>query len=438
MAISNLYPAEGPTLNLNFANSRILDRRITFTRTTGGTYTDRDGLIKYALSDGPRFNHRYINGEVESLGLLIEEGRTNFLPYTQNFSSGWSHIGFASQAVDTTYPNPTGSLETKKLVEEVGNTSNQKVLYRYHDVSDAGGNNQIFSHSCFVKPIGNRHAQLNVHNAGGPARGISVNFNLDDLSTPFSTSISSFASNVSYGAIPYPNGWYRLYVIGNTSSQDSDGTRIAFHIRILDSDGNSDYNGDGSSGLYVYGAQMELGSFQTSYIPTNESEGIRGADNASMVGDNFSDWYNQSEGTFYANSTTNVSPNLFSGSIQPAILYATDGTSNNRIGMFYGPVNSIYTRIVSNGVQYGPSESIIGSINTTKSIISYKTGTNGGGASINGSVVKLSTPNLLPAVNKLVIGIQATSNFGVLNGTISQLTYYPTRLTNAQLQNLTK
>ena len=433
MAISNLYPAEGPTLNLNFANSRILDRRITFTRTTGGTYTDRDGLIKYALSDGPRFNHRYINGEVESLGLLIEEGRTNFLPYTQNFSSGWSHIGFASQAVDTTYPNPTGSLETKKLVEEVGNTSNQKVLYRYHDVSDAGGNNQIFSHSCFVKPIGNRHAQLNVHNAGGPARGISVNFNLDDLSTPFSTSISSFASNVSYGAIPYPNGWYRLYVIGNTSSQDSDGTRIAFHIRILDSDGNSDYNGDGSSGLYVYGAQMELGSFQTSYIPTNESEGIRGADNASMTGNNFSDWYNQDEGTIYVSqklkSIDTVDRNsavyLINGGSGNDIFYNVKGGDRNIF--VFGDGGTNYSRWQENGDG-----------TDTKTIWAYDVSGDDFKPYWNGIECVIETDADTPSATshtQLEIGPAVGAKY---NGHISKLSYYPRRLSNSQLQNLTK
>ena len=424
MAISNLYPAEGPTLNLNFANSRILDRRITFTRTTGGTYTDRDGLIKYALSDGPRFNHQYVNGEVESLGLLIEEGRTNFLPYTQNFSSGWSHIGFASQAVDTTYPNPTGSLETKKLVEEVGNTSNQKVLYRYHDVSDAGGNNQIFSHSCFVKPIGNRHAQLNVHNAGGPARGISVNFNLDDLSTPFSTSISSFASNVSYGAIPYPNGWYRLYVIGNTSSQDSDGTRIAFHIRILDSDGNSNYNGDGSSGLYVYGAQMELGSFQTSYIPTNESEGIRGVDNAYIDGDNFSDWYNQSEGSVYCAFKLNSTATA-------RVFNIDDGTNTNRIS---GLVGSSFYQTFINPAAAGPTASF-------SNIFDFKIASGHQDNNIQvyvNSIYQNSNTSITIPKNLNTFRIGNWHNGTFQGTTISQLTYYPTRLTNAQLQNLTK
>ena len=75
MSISQLYPAEGPTLNLNFAGSRTLDPRITFTRTqttsNGSTYMGRDGLIKYAGPDEPRFDHRYVSGDIESLGLLM-------------------------------------------------------------------------------------------------------------------------------------------------------------------------------------------------------------------------------------------------------------------------------------------------------------------------------------------------------------------------------
>ena len=69
MSISQNFPEEGPTLNLNFAGSRTLDPRITFTRTqttsNGSTYMGRDGLIKYAGPDEPRFDHRYVNGEIE-------------------------------------------------------------------------------------------------------------------------------------------------------------------------------------------------------------------------------------------------------------------------------------------------------------------------------------------------------------------------------------
>ena len=422
MAISNLYPAEGPTLNLNFANSRILDRRITFTRTTGGTYTDRDGLIKYALSDGPRFNHQYVNGEVESLGLLIEEGSTNY--FTQSIISNWASSPVAGTKTGSAGISPDNT-NTATLLEATATNSQTRI--------ENGGQltpGTTYTMSCFCKAGTVDYCTFGLYELTDGTKNFQAIFYLTGEGTV------TYDVNCDATITPYTNGWYRCTMtITLTAGASYSGS--GWKLGVCDSP-TAYYNAQPGDNVYFWGAQLERKSFATSYIPTSGGEGDRGADDASMVGDNFSDWYNQSEGTFYANSRTNVSPNLFSGSIQPAILYATDGTSNNRIGMFYGPVNSIYTRIVSNGVQYGPSESIIGSINTTKSIISYKTGTNGGGASINGSVVKLSTPNLLPAVNKLVIGIQATSNFGVLNGTMSQLTYYPTRLTNAQLQNLTK
>jgi hypothetical protein len=72
----------------------------------------------------------------------------------------------------------------------------------------------------------------------------------------------------------------------------------------LDSISNGDleyydyiYIGDGSA--YLWGAQLEQGSFPTSYIPTQASTRTRAADNASITGKNFSEWYNQDEGTYY-------------------------------------------------------------------------------------------------------------------------------------------
>jgi len=75
MSIKANYPDIRPTLNLDFANTKRLDPRITFTRTTTGTYVGSDGLIKTAAIDEARFDHDPATGE--SLGLLIEESRTN-------------------------------------------------------------------------------------------------------------------------------------------------------------------------------------------------------------------------------------------------------------------------------------------------------------------------------------------------------------------------
>jgi hypothetical protein len=377
------------------------------------------------------------------LGLLVEESRQNLLTYSDTLVTSWNHIGFTSNAVDSTYPNSTGNLGTKKLVEETGNASLQKVLFK--DVT-VGNNDQVFSHSIFVKPIGNRNAQINLHNvAPSDAKGFTVNFNLSSLTT-FTTSVSASSSLDDYGVIPYPNGWYRIYVVGNTGSLNSNGTLLRFHLRILDSNGNSNYTGDGSSGLYAYGAQMELGPFQTSYIPTTASTVTRTADNVSMRGDNFSDWYNQSEGTVYADTRmvgvqtgrydrlwaiTNSNLNLEGISIFVAGPNASAGGS--------GYVSSI---TITNSATEQVSGTIVETALTTpqlKSAFAFKQ--NDCASSYNGqqrfvdSIVDLSTFTTPP--DRLLIG-QPQRFQGYSCMTVSQLTYYPRRLTNTQLQNLTR
>ena len=87
MSISQNFPDEGPSLNLNFASSRILDPRITFTRTSTGTYLSNNGLVTIASANTPRFDHSYNGSNVQSLGLLIEESRTNLVTYSENFDN---------------------------------------------------------------------------------------------------------------------------------------------------------------------------------------------------------------------------------------------------------------------------------------------------------------------------------------------------------------
>ena len=80
------YPTIKPSLNLNFARSRSLDSRITFTRASVGTYVGRDGLIKTAGENEARFDHD--PETLESLGLLIEESRTNIITSSSVFNTG--------------------------------------------------------------------------------------------------------------------------------------------------------------------------------------------------------------------------------------------------------------------------------------------------------------------------------------------------------------
>ena len=105
------YPTIKPSLNLNFARARALDPRITFTRASVGTYVGRDGLIKTAGNNEARFDHDPVT--LESLGLLIEESRTNSLTYSQPTSD----VSFGSSGTKTfnAATAPNGATEAFRI-----------------------------------------------------------------------------------------------------------------------------------------------------------------------------------------------------------------------------------------------------------------------------------------------------------------------------------
>ena len=99
LEVTQEYPSIRPTLDLNFAATKTLDRRITFTRDSVGTYTDDMGILKYASNNTPRFDHDFRTGE--SLGLLIEESSTNLSRYSEQASGSvnWNQFGSISENV---------------------------------------------------------------------------------------------------------------------------------------------------------------------------------------------------------------------------------------------------------------------------------------------------------------------------------------------------
>ena len=76
MTIKALYPTVRPTLNLDFAKTKALDPRITFTRASTGTYVGANGLIQTAASGAARFDHNP----------TTEEARTNLVLRSDAFS----------------------------------------------------------------------------------------------------------------------------------------------------------------------------------------------------------------------------------------------------------------------------------------------------------------------------------------------------------------
>ena len=180
-------------------------------------------------------------------------------------------------------------------------------------------------------------------------------------------------------------------------------------------------------------AQLEAGAFATSYIPTTAAALTRNADVATMTGTNFSDWYNQTEGTFAVQaSATNTS-----GS--PRYVGASDGTVGNRIVLLTNS-NTQTQNIVSLS---GSTQANILCPTTdtrvaTKVCLAYKV--NDFAASTNAGTVVTDTAGAIPTTTTLYIGAleNGTTATNMLNGHVKNIRYYPMRLLNAELQAFSK
>jgi hypothetical protein len=430
MSISQNFPEEGPTLNLNFAGSRTLDPRITFTRTSSATYMGRDGLVKIAPANSARFDHRYnsTTGEVESLGLLVEEQRSNLITYSEDFrdfdtSITWENFGINVELNSTT--SPDGKLNGTKLINTAG-TASRRVNSPLLTVTSG----VTYTHSVWLKAGEYTTATVFCNTTA-------VNPNFNNLSARINlvTGVVSGTINTPITVISYPNGWWRISSTF-TTDENTATTGLLSIVPNTDAGGVNSVVGDGTSGIYIWGAQLEQGSFPTSYIPTTTSTATRTADNASITGSNFTNWYNQSEGTVVSNISFPVprKSTRFSCPIS-----FNDNTINNRIiSVINSDATSNYLGIAvadSNISQANANTQVIDSILSFKKILTYKE--NNFAYTFSGLNPILDTSGTVPInITQAQIGLSPGISF--LNGHIAQLTYYPQRLQNSQLITLTK
>jgi hypothetical protein len=192
------------------------------------------------------------------------------------------------------------------------------------------------------------------------------------------------------------------------------------------------YIGDGTSGIFIWGAQVEAGSFATSYIPTVASLVTRSADVATMTGTNFSSWYNQSEGTFVADFDVLSAAAAYN----KPVITSNDGTLNNRILLAVSVSSQPSLTVTTGGVFQGTlANSAVTNNTVVKTALAYKV-SDFAVASNGATPVTQATGNVPTALTRFEIGAQV-AGATYLNGHIRQIAYYNTRLPNAQLQALT-
>jgi hypothetical protein len=178
--------------------------------------------------------------------------------------------------------------------------------------------------------------------------------------------------------------------------------------------------------LYIWGAQLEAGAFPTSYIPTAGATATRSADVASIPVADFG--YNQSEGSVV------VEGSHFETSITDAhaAFGFDDGTSNNRMWFYHNKGQWIGSTAGSTTLNVDLPDPTKYSLH--RSAMCYKE--NDSALTIDASSVTVDSACTVPSVDTLHIGNTGTASTP-LNGHIKSINYYPRRLTNAQLQELT-
>jgi hypothetical protein len=408
-----------PGLDLNFAqNKSLIDdysgtTLVTFTRASAGRFVGSDGLIQTAAVDAPRFDHNPTTGE--SLGLLVEEARTNLVLRSEELdNASWTRTGATVSTNTVVAPDGTTTADT--LIETTS-TGNHNTLQ-----SITAAISTVYTFSVFAKAAsGTRTVRLLVPTVVFGTAGSCV-FNLQ-TGTAGSLSGAITAANIT----AFPDGWYRCAIVTSASTAGVVGN---FTIGLIGT--GASYTGDGTSGVYLWGAQLEAGAFPTSYIPTTTATATRAADVASITGSNFSSWYNQTEGTVFVDASGVNNINVSTR----AYVEIRDASSSERILLGYGTTsNNRFLVGVSGGAT--AADITVASLPTAKATGAYKV--NSFQLASNNILGTEDVVGLVPTVTQLQIGSQDGSTANTfINGTIKRLTYWPTRLANTTLQQITQ
>ena len=400
-------------------------------RTAVGTYTEYLQVPINATVFG--FNSGSTSGSIDNIsvkeivgitgtgtvpkGLLIEEQRTNLITYSEQFdNAAWTKTGlnaFGSGSVANTVAtnDPSGGNTAEFIQESTANT-------RHEVAQTITAANGVYTHVCYIKAGGRTSALLSM--SDGTSGDASWGFNLStgQLIT-YAIGVGSW-TNITATINAIGNGWYRCSV---TATKNAGSSVIA---KVLCFNGsNFSYTGDGTSGIYIWGAQLETGAFATSYIPTVASQVTRAADNASMIGNNFARWYNPTSGTVLVKYDY-----LATGS--RTALEFSDGTSNN--SMRYAS-DALYTgtQVVTGGVVQA---NLIPAFSVAKTpySLSGSYSRNNFIAVDTGDAADFDNSGTVPVTSLVRLGNDVSNNY--LNGHIAGFAYFNRALTSKEQTSL--
>lgn len=381
----------------------------TVTRASSGSYFDRNGILRTAVANEPRLDWNPITRQFN--GVLIEPAATNLLVGSEEFENA-SWIKNESSIINNSTISPSGVQNADSFIENTATALHQCIF----TTSAASG---TYTATIYAKPNGRNWLFFNI----AAAANYGVWFDIQN------GVVGTIQSNITSASITNAgNGWYRCIITANTGA-------ISPRISLTLSTGNNNisYLGNGTSGIFIWGAQLELGANATSYIPTVASTVTRNADVIDNT--NMSTLIGQTEGAMYIDfNHQRINPladsfiaTISNGVVSNSLVFAV--LTN---GDFAAIVRTSGTTVIFISI---PAASF--TFGRKKIVISYKSGNTN--LYVNG--VKIGSTNTTAftfpvTINKFNLG-SSWSGGSSLNGTLNSAALWKTTLTDAQAINLT-
>lgn len=360
----------------------------------------------------------------DPLGVLIEEQRTNLLPYSEQFdNAAWtkSRATVTANAVIS----PDGTTTADKLVPSV-----DAGTHRVYQFGITHGVLRTYAYTCYLKAGEYTFARLAITDAT-EADAAYCRFNLSDGTLDGSAIASGTFSAASASVVDVGNGWYRCMLVATCDATEA--TVASWVASGNTTAGANSFAGDTTSGIYVWGAQLEAGAFPTSYIPTVASQVTRAADQVSILTSAFA--YNTAAGTVLVEGSINGNG---TGNTGWWALDAGAAQNGHALRVAVGlNILAISRGASSNQTVTGLASPVAGTFYETAVAYSNENdrAISTEGAAVDSGSTAVGTIN--PATTLRLGYQQVTTTGGYLNGHIKRLTYFPTRKSNSELQALT-
>lgn len=411
-ALGAVVDGAAPSLVLDFIARRYAPARfgsgLIFTRAGTATYIDATGAMQVAAADQPRLNHDPVT--LAPLGILIEGARTNLLPHSGTMTGWGPHNATLAGGGRS---SPISGQDMASLIENTVSGN--------HQASLAFGLPTLgpYTFSIFVAAAG--RSRVGLVFTGASLGTISVSANLTDGSTAV---ISGSATTI---LLDCGGGLWRLVMSMSAPAAET----IIMRVRLQNSGGSDAYQGDGTSGCHLWGAQLEASDHPTSYIPTGASAVTRAGDSLQAVLGAW--WPGSSSGTVMAEFDCPPVAQL------GIITYFNSTAFNNSIGL-----------AKANALNNGPGTHLVGSMYDTASALSvpldlgltsgpHRAAMSWGGGTMQAVANGVAGPEVAqrsPTPTKLWLGGRDGGGLA-LNGHLRRVLHYPRRLTAAQMQTLT-